>query len=166
MNKLTKIATSLLCLFAMTSSVMADSLLLEEAMGQGRNLGKLDKCKERTQAIFSDGVVTLKSTKPKHRVKLCLGSLNPETTENGWRIMWQEMDNNNAFIVHKQKFKPNDPDSDSDWGNQIYILKANELDSDDPSLSAEGTFVISYFVGGQRIERSTKILTINVENHE
>ena len=84
------------------SLVMADSLILAET-----TVGAYDECRENTTEIFAAGVVTLKSTMPKNRVKLCLGSLNPETPGNGWRIMWQEMDNNNAFIVHKQKFKPN-----------------------------------------------------------
>merc|ERR1739844_250791 len=146
----------------MTSSVMADSpLFLEEAMAsRGRNLDNLDKCKERTREIFSTGVQTLTSTKPGNKVKLCLGSQNPETTKNEWRIMWKEMDNDNVFTLPKKKqtFKPNAPDSD--WGNQIFKLKANKLD--DGASSMEGTFVIAYFSGGKRLV--TKSLTIKVED--
>ena len=78
MNKLTKIAISFLCILAMTSSVLADSLFLEETMlGRGRNLGKedLEECKNRTLEIFDDGVQTLK---PGNEVQLCLDMFNPD----------------------------------------------------------------------------------------
>ena len=110
------------------SLVMADSLILAET-----TVGAYDECREKTTEILAAGVVTLKSSKPENKVKLCLASLKPgDSQQNGWRIMSEEMDNDKVFKVVENEFKPNDPDSDSDWGKHIFKLKAKKLDSDDP----------------------------------
>ena len=124
MNKLTKIATSLLCLLAMTSPVMADSLLLEEAMlGRGRNSDSLDdidkyyKCKKRTRKIFEEGEITLYSTKLNSKVKLCVDATDYDT--NGWNWRMPPYDAS-VFSVGSKGFIPGTGPMGEDFGTEIY----------------------------------------------
>ena len=98
--------------------------------------------------MFLAGEITLKSSKPGEKVKLCLDTVAPASSQDGWKVMTGEMNNDNVFKVIRDVFEL--PSPNSPWGQQTFKLRAEELDSDDASLSAEGTFVIGYFYGGER----------------